>query len=497
MRAQTKARRIEFGDFQTPPALARHLVSLLRRQGISPSSLIEPTCGVGNFALAALDRFPTVRDALCFDIEQRYVDSVRASLRAREYSANIRASQADFFETDWLSLVKQLPDPVLIIGNPPWVTNSCLGTLDSSNLPTKSNFKGHRGLDAITGKGNFDISEWMLIRLLHALDGRDATLAMLCKTAVARKVLFYAWENRLSLTQSEMYSIDAPAHFNASVDACFLVCSFSPGADSVEAQIYNDTKVGTASRTIGYRDNQLISDVNLYERWKHLRGSKPCGWRSGVKHDSAKVMEFTRLGARYRNGLGEVVDLEPERMFPLLKSSDVANGGCEKPRHWLLVTQRSVGEDTSVLRHSAPRVWQYLNDHSEALDARRSSIYKNRPRFAIFGIGDYSFSPYKVAISSLYKKLVFRAICTYEDKPVLLDDTLNLIPCASHDEADNLAALLNSEPARQFFESLVFWDAKRPITIKLLNRLDLAKLAHEMGSTPRISDQLTQYALQL
>ncbi|MBI2843931.1 MAG: class I SAM-dependent methyltransferase [Armatimonadetes bacterium] len=497
MSARTKTRQIEFGDFQTPTVLARRLTNLLSQQGISPSSLIEPTCGVGNLALAALDRFPTVRDAFCFDIEQHYIDAVRARLRAKPHTADIRVSQGDFFEMDWLSLVRELPEPVLVIGNPPWVTNSCLGGLDSSNLPQKSNFKGYRGLDAITGKGNFDISEWMLIRLLHSLEGRQATLAMLCKTAVARKVLIYAWKNRLSLESSAIYGIDAATHFGAAVDACFLVSSFSPEAHSMDALIYDDITGVSATRTIGYRDNQLVAEIDLYERWKHLQGGQAYRWRSGVKHDSAKVMEFIRFGTHYMNGLGEIVDLEPEHVFPLLKSSDVANGAHNRPRRWLLVTQQSVGADTSHLQRNAPRVWQYLTSHAETLDARRSAIYKNRPRFAIFGIGDYSFSPYKVAISSLYKKLLLRVVGSYEEKPILLDDTLNLIPCRTQAEAERLASLLNSEIARQFFQSLIFWDSKRPITIELLNRLDIKKLAREIGAFSRFSERSPQRELAL
>ena len=46
---------------------------------------------------------------------------------------------------------------ILILGNPPWVTNSELSSLNSNNLPKKTNFKELNGLDAITGKGNFDI----------------------------------------------------------------------------------------------------------------------------------------------------------------------------------------------------------------------------------------------------------------------------------------------------------------------------------------------------
>ena len=100
-----------------------------------------------------------------------------------------RLIQADFFATDWKRLISELPEPILVLGNPPWVTNSQLGVLGSRNLPIKSNFQKHDGLDALTGKANFDISEWMLMRLVEALNGRRGTLAMLCKAATAQDPL--------------------------------------------------------------------------------------------------------------------------------------------------------------------------------------------------------------------------------------------------------------------------------------------------------------------
>jgi hypothetical protein len=49
---------------------------------------------------------------------------------------------------------------------------------------------------------------------------------------------------------------------------------------------------------------------------------------------------------------------------------------------------------------------------------------------------------------------------------------------------------LNSEPARGFFSALVFWDAKRPITIDVLRRLDLRALACELGSDETLAKLL-------
>ena len=80
------------------------------------------------------------------------------------------------------------------------------------------------------------------------------------------------------------------------------------------------------------------------------------------------------------------------------------------PNRWMLVTQTCVGEETSTIRERAPRTWAYLEAHGAALDRRGSSIYRGRPRFSIFGVGEYTFAPWKVAISGFYKRLAFKVV---------------------------------------------------------------------------------------
>jgi hypothetical protein len=192
-------------------------------------------------------------------------------------------------------------------------------------------------------------------------------------------------------------------------------------------------------------------------------------------------MELLREGTCYRNGLGALADLEDDYVYPMLKSSDLANRRTTQPSRWMLVTQRSVGEATTEIETRAPKTWQYLLNHADRLDARASSIYRKRPRFSIFGVGDYSFAPWKVAISGLYKKLEFVKVGGYADKPIMLDDTANFLACDTEHEADSIMGLLHSDAGREFFSAFVFWDAKRPITVELLNRLDILALARELG----------------
>lgn len=470
----------EYGDFQTPEKLARDVCALLSKHGIHPAALLEPTCGLGRFLFAGLDRFKEVKKAIAADINAQYIQQARDTLQQGR-AADVQFVEADFFVTDWEKVIAELPEPVLILGNPPWVTNADLSAIGSQNLPTKSNFQNHHGMDAITGKANFDISEWMLIRLMEAMNGRQGTLAMLCKSSVARKTLRHGWKNGIALERSAIYRIDADLHFGAAVDGVLLVTHFRPGIHDREAKVYSHLNDTNTKSTIGYEDGILLADIADYHRWKHLCGDEVVKWRSGVKHDCSRVMEVCREGDKYRNGFGNLLDLEDTYLFPMLKSSHVAKGGGSENRY-MLVTQRRVGGDTKEIKERAPQTWSYLNNHADQLNKRASSIYRNQPPFSIFGVGDYTFAPWKVAISGFYKKLAFVTVGPIKGKPVVLDDTSYFLPCPSQAQAEYLASLLNSSPAQAFYKAFVFWDAKRPITVDLLRRLDLRRLAEEVGS---------------
>jgi hypothetical protein len=289
------------------------------------------------------------------------------------------------------------------------------------------------------------------------------------------------WGN-LGVKAAELRSIEAGTHFGAAVDACLLVCTMSPGGRSKDCRTFAKIEDKQRSGEIGYRDGQLIADVPMYTKWKHLAGEERYKWRSGIKHDCSKVMELRKEANGYRNGLGELVELEGEFIHPMLKSSEVANGHIDDPVRWMLVTQRTVGEDTAEIALRAPKTWAYLLKNGHALDKRGSSIYRKRPRFSVFGVGGYSFTPWKVAISGFYKRLKFTPVGPSGGKSVVFDDTVYFVACQSDREAKYICSLLNSDIAKQFYSAFIFWDAKRPITVELLRRLDLLALAHELGS---------------
>ncbi len=471
----------EFGDFQTPEKLALTILNLLKQAGILPVTIIEPTCGVGSFVLASVKTYPDAR-IFGMDVNSDYIDTLRGKLSKRDLQSRVKIKKADFFKTNWSRLINSLQEPFLIVGNPPWVTSSEISSINGSNIPVKSNIYTYDGIEAITGKSNFDISEWMTITLLSALNGSIGTLAFLCKLQVARKVLMYISKNKLSISSSSMHLINAKEHFNATVDACLYICNLKPNSSNYTCKVYQYLDFASLIQEIGFLDNQLIADIPSYQQWKHLQGESPYIWRSGVKHDCAKVMELQKKGEPLYNRLGEVVRIEDDYLYPLLKSSDLANNRTNDTSRWMLVTQQHIGEDTAAIRDNAPLTWSYLERNADRLDKRASSIYNKRPRYSIFGVGSYAFSSWKIAISGFYKQLNFRLISPLYEKPVVFDDTCYFIPIQSREEALIIHTILSHPIVQKFYSSFIFWDAKRPISKEILQRLALNKLYHEIGS---------------
>jgi hypothetical protein len=262
--------------------------------------------------------------------------------------------------------------------------------------------------------------------------------------------------------------------FGAAVDACLMIIKCGGGDVIGEIPVFRSFVDDEPLHVMGFSNGDLVADVYSYRLASDIDGTSPVTWRQGVKHDAASVMELESASdGSLRNRLGESVDVEPDYVFPLIKGTQLHRGETTDTQRWVLMPQRTIKDDTRLLQDSAPRFWAYLTKHKEVLDARRSSIYKGKPPFVIFGVGDYTFTDYKIAISGLHKEPRFRLLGPIEGKPVVLDDTSYVLPCADASQAALLYALLTSPDANHLLTALMFPDSKRPVTKKLLQRIDL------------------------
>lgn len=514
----------EFGDYQTPLVFAQKICSYLKDQkGVNPSAVLEPSCGIGNFLKSSL-----IFDATEFvgiEINPEYCDVCRKKLADHR----VKIINQSFFNTPLHNLFNP-SSSLLIIGNPPWVTSSTLSVLESTNVPLKINFKGLRGIDAFTGSGGFDICENMILSLLNEYQDRDTTLALLCKTTTARSVFAELMRCGIRFQECEIVEFDAAKVFGISAAACLLFVKLSTNSSQTCNSQYTDfcnirsmDDVHRVKAVLRCKNGSVY--VNGLAELEEFDGRCCFEWRQGVKHDCSKVMELKSaieeaknlnqqdtqnpeqqvtlniehedrvlinsedaLSAKIdklpnvclENGYGELVEIEPDAVYPLIKGSRFKQPLIHDFDKYVLVTQKKLREPTAHLSTQLPRTWAYLQAHREEFMRRRSSIYLNAPEFSMFGIGEYAFVPYKVGISGFAKRPLFAVLTTENLRPVMLDDTGYYLAFASYELAYTAMLMLNSSPVQQFIQSLAFVDAKRPYTKKLLSRLDFGKMLEKL-----------------
>ncbi len=479
--------RAEYGDFQTNPYLANQVTLNLSSKNIFPEVVIEPTCGKGSFIVASLRNFNNIQTIFGVEIYKPYVWETKFSImdyfldHPNSNKPEISILHCDVFDFDFKQIAEKFSQKeILVIGNPPWVTNSKLGSLHSTNLPKKTNFKNHNGLDAMTGKGNFDIAESITLNMIETFQNVNGHLLLLVKNSVIKNLVFDQYKNCYKISSLEKQCIDSKKEFNVSVEAALFSCRFNSGP-TYKCQEFNFYDNQSPNLQFGWLADKFVSNIDTYIHTKEIDGESPFVWRQGLKHDCTSVMELDKVNGHYVNGLGEEAILEEGLVYGLLKSSDLKNTVIKRTRKFTIVTQKKIGQETETIQTDYPRTYHYLTQHQANFTARKSSIYVNKPLFSIFGIGDYSFKPFKVAISGLYKTFHFTLILPQDNKPVMLDDTCYLIGFDKIEFAVYALILLNLDKTIQFLKSVTFADAKRTFTKDVLMRIDLLKLGKKIN----------------
>jgi len=472
--------RREYGDFQTNKDLALLIAeyALLKRKDFE--FLLEPTCGKGNFILAFLKQSKSLKKVVGVEIYLPYVWETKFKI-LDYYLTNNEISKPEIdiihgnaFEFSYQELARSTKHlKTLVIGNPPWVTNSELGSIDSKNLPKKSNFKKHSGFDAITGKGNFDIGESISLTMLKCFENHVGIFAFLIKNSVVKNLIHDQKRNGFRISKSEKLNIDSKKEFNVSVNACLFLTHLNNEPDFTcnEFDFYNRNYI----TTFGWFKDKFVYSIKDYGRASIIEGISIFTWRSGVKHDCSKVMELEPINGHFKNELGQEIKLEKNLVYGLLKSSDLKGDKTSTYRKLTIITQKRIGQDTKYIQDKFPLTYQYLRSNKEYFDKRKSSIYKDKPDFSIFGIGDYSFANYKIAVSGLYKSTHFTLVCPNDFKPIMLDDTCYFIGFDQLKIAQIAHYLMNSDLVQKFLKSIIFLDSKRPINKDILMRIDFEK----------------------
>ncbi len=472
--------RREYGDYQTNSSLTSQATNYVNNYTDKIEFVFEPTCGKGSFIISSLREFKKLKKVVGVEIYRPYVIETKFKIldffleNPRKKLPDIDIYHQDAFAFSYDDLSKAtISLKTLIIGNPPWVTNSELGAIKSQNLPQKSNFKKLNGFDALTGKGNFDIGESISLLVLKYFDSHEGVFAFLIKNSVVKNIIYDQKRNIFRISNSRKLNIDSKKEFNVSVNASLFVTQLnkSPEHTCEEFNFYTNEPI----TQFGWVNEKFVYSIREYEKSSIIDGDSKFIWRSGVKHDCSKIMELNKINGHFQNGYGEDISLEEQLVYGLLKSSDLKSDKLASSRKHTIITQKKIGQDTGYIQEEFPKTYKYLKANKLYFEKRKSSIYKDKPSFSIFGIGDYSFAKYKVAISGLYKQTKFSLVTTSKGKPLMLDDTCYFIGFDELKMAEIAHLLVNSDIVRRFLKSIIFPDAKRVVNKDILMRIDLQK----------------------
>ena len=354
--------RAAYGDFQTNEDLANKVALNLVSKNISPEIVIEPTCGKGNFIMACLKNFDKIKHVFGVEIYKPYVWETKFNIISfflNNPKANkpiIEITHCDVFDYDFKKIEKRFSkkNNILIIGNPPWVTNSKLGSLNSLNLPKKSNFKNHSGFDALTGKGNFDIAEFITLTMINTFQKMEGNLLLLVKNSVIKNILFDQEKNNYAISDIEKHCIDSKKEFNVSVEASLFYCKLNSNTD-IFCTEYNFYANQNPILQFGWLAGKFVSNIDTYTHTKDIDGACPFIWRQGLKHDCSKIMELDKVNGHYVNGLNEEIKLEDDLVYGLLKSSDLKNTVINQTRKYTIVTQKKNWTRNKIYQRRLPK----------------------------------------------------------------------------------------------------------------------------------------------
>ncbi|REI13022.1 hypothetical protein DOS71_00035, partial [Staphylococcus felis] len=296
----------ELGDYQTPISLVKKVINVLKINGVELINIIEPTMGKGNFIIELFNNSDGFESVFGIEKQEEYLLEFAVELKKKfkkEKYDNLKIFDDDIFS---INIENLITEGVVIIGNPPWVTNSNQSVLKSQNIPQKNNFRLLKGMDAITGKSNFDISEAIIIKLIQSLiKVKKGYISLLVKNIVIRNLLYYCENLDCKIKDFKMYKFDAKKEFDVNTSASLLFISVDNEIKNNEmtsiCEIYDIDQPETLIDEFGWINNNFVSSIKNYEYGKVIEkvdraSSDKLVWRSGIKHDASKIMEVEYKG---------------------------------------------------------------------------------------------------------------------------------------------------------------------------------------------------------
>jgi len=173
------------------------------------------------------------------------------------------------------------------------------------------------------------------------------------------------------------------------------------------------------------------------------------------------VQNLPELGKRQVEKV--TASLEPDLLYPAVRGADVRRWRAGSKVFVIVVQDPNTRKPipSGDLKTRCPRTFEYLLSFKKVLETRGSRHVREFAAqtefYAMFGIGEYTFAPFRVVWARMAGDIRAAVVSTLETqlglKLAIPTDTTSLIAAESPAEAHYVCALLNSTWFRSFIKS--------------------------------------------
>lgn len=515
--------RLQLGEYYTPRGVAELSVAELNVGDYETDTFLDPGCGSGIFLATCID---AKREALEDDLSpEALVDAITDTVYGVDLNpVAVKSAKLSYllsllpileedgvdrlelpvFLTDSLRLTRddeiQFGDEMLdlsvdhLVGNPPWITwGNLSGQVRDAwreKYVKQLDLLPHHGVESRLGHANDDISVpfiWVCVHHYLAEEG-DASFVLkrdIMKGPAGRLLRTQRVNSRPVAVRhihdfnrlrpfgddvgvhSAIYTLDADkeAEFPIATDS-WKKASGKPSFSTSERM--RETLKHEETGMIPVDEDDSSSSWVREDAENRALGECEHDIRHGVKDDATDVYSIDR------SQLGE---LEPEFIYPYIKSKHVVKYGLFGHELHLVPIKKANEDNETEMQNNYPQTYKYLESHRQALEDRSSTWLDKGTFYNVFGLGEYTWSDYKVVWCRLGFKPHFTVVSTVDDedlgeKMVVPGDHFMFISTDDEYEAHFLCGLLNSSIYQKSIKGIAS-EGKSSLSKTVISKLEL------------------------
>lgn len=467
----------KFGAVFTPFEWANKLVEKhFFKEWLNGATVLDPTAGEGVFLKAFLSiarnrgvELTNDRVSRLYGIElnQGFVDNFYKSV-AREFS--IEFPKTNFIQGDIFFQEKEIKAD-LLIGNPPWVNFS---DLDEAYKEKTKHLYIHFGLvknpkDLLLGNARTDIATLVVAKVIHSNLNKNGKAIFFLPLSIFQndganqefrnysiRGVDFTVENILDFNGEKIFEAIlgryGVAHFKRDKKQKFPIKYHVLRNNSWETHrakpLFNLTDPLTVfdnAETESRLDN--FQKISLPKRCQPRQGINTCGANDIFFFDKYEILDNDKV--RLKNKLGDDITINKKYVFPLTVSTTLKSAS-PKPEKVILIPHSDSGKpiDFETLKKDKA-LFNYLLKYQSVLQNRKGILINAWISkgfwWALMGVGEYSFTPYKI---------MWKAFGDSIFTPVILTPDRHLGSWQGNQSLNAYIGATTLQEARQIFDKL-------------------------------------------